>query len=91
MLVRRRSALVRIGLGIATSAMLGMAGCAGMQNPFGGGSPQEMAAADRPPPMVQNCGIVTIGSPTKYACNGKTYTSFDLLKLRQSWEKSHGG
>jgi hypothetical protein len=40
--------------------------------------------------MVQNCGIVSIGSPTKYACNGKTYTSFELLKLRLAWEKEHG-
>ena len=34
------------------------------------------AAGDNPPPLVQNCGIVSISSPTKYACNGKTYTSF---------------
>ena len=41
--------------------------------------------------MVQNCGIVSIGSPSNYACDGKVYTAFQLAKLRQDWEKSHGG
>jgi hypothetical protein len=34
-------------------------------------------------PNVADCAIVSIGSPTKYACNGKTYTSFALTDLRQ--------
>jgi hypothetical protein len=85
-MVKRKSEIVRLGLAVV---MITMAGCASMQSP-GGGPPQQVADADRPPPMVQNCGIVSIGSPTKYACNGKTYTSFELLKLRLAWEKSHG-
>ena len=84
---RRRKKLVRLSV---AAALVAISGCAWMQRP--GGAPQEqMADTDVPPPMVQNCGIVTIGSPTKYACNGKTYTSFELLKLRQDWEKTHGG
>jgi hypothetical protein len=88
MRVKWKRKILRGSLAVATIAL---AGCAGMQ-PHGSGSAyQQVAAADRPPPMVQNCGIVSIGSPTKYACDGKVYTSFDLLKLRQYWEKNHGG
>jgi hypothetical protein len=86
--VKANREFLRIGLATATIAL---AGCAGMQPHGSGSSYQEVAAADRPPPMVQNCGIVGIGSPTKYACDGKVYTSFDLLKLRLAWENNHGG
>jgi hypothetical protein len=84
-MVKRKSDIVRLGLAVV---MITVAGCASMQP--SGRPPQQVADADRPPQMVQDCGIVSIGSPTKYACNGKTYTSFDLLKLRLAWEKSHG-
>jgi hypothetical protein len=33
-------------------------------------------------PRVQDCGIVGIGSPSKFACDGKVYTSFQLAKLQ---------
>ena len=85
MKVKLGRGLLRLGL---AAVMIAASGCAWMQ---GGSSYQQVAAADSAPPMVQNCGIVSIGSPSKYACNGKVYTSFDLLKLRQDWEKSHGG
>ncbi len=81
--------LMRLGL---AAGMIATAGCAVMHSQRGiGSSNDQVAAADVPPPQVQNCGIVSIGSPSKYACNGKVYTSFDLLKLRQDWEKNHGG
>jgi hypothetical protein len=86
--VEGKREFLRRSLAVATIAL---AGCAAMQPRSGDSSYQQVAAADRPPPMVQNCGLVSIGSPTKYACDGKVYTSFDLLKLRQDWEKSHGG
>jgi hypothetical protein len=34
---------------------------------------------------------VSIGSPSKFVCNGKVYTSFELARLRQDWAKAHGG
>ena len=40
-------------------------------------------------PHVQDCAIVAISSPTKYACNGKVYTSFQLAKLRLDEEKKY--
>jgi hypothetical protein len=47
-------------------------------------------AGSGPPPVVQNCAIVGISSPSKFACDGKVYTSFQLMKLRQDWDKSRG-
>jgi hypothetical protein len=40
-------------------------------------------------PRVEDCAIVGISSPTKYACNGKVYTSFQLAKLRMDQEKQY--
>src|SRR5262249_13012767 len=40
-----------------------------------------------PPPRVQDCGLISSGSPTKYVCNGKVYTTFDLFRMRIAWEK----
>ena len=88
MMEKRGRWLMRLGL---VAGMFAVSGCAATPWGGGGSSYQQVAAADRPPPMVQDCGIVGIGSPTKYACNGKVYTSFDLLKLRLDWEKTHGG
>ena len=28
---------------------------------------------------------------SNYACGGKVYTAFQLAKLREDWEKNHGG
>jgi hypothetical protein len=40
-------------------------------------------------PRVEDCAIVGISSPTKYACNGRVYTSFQLAKLRMDEEKKY--
>jgi hypothetical protein len=78
----------RVGL---SAAALALAGCAAMPSFLGAkGAPAHQASgASGPPPRVQNCGIVSIGSPTKYVCNDKVYTSFDLASLREDWAKSH--
>jgi hypothetical protein len=73
----------------STILAISACGCSAMA-PFGGTS-NKQASAQTPPPLVQNCGIVSIGSPSNYACDGKVYTAFQLAKLRQDWEKSHGG
>jgi hypothetical protein len=87
MVLKRKRKLMCLSLG---AMMITVTGCSSMQYFRGGMSPQQ-AAGDNPPPLVQNCGIVSISSPTKYACNGKTYTSFELLKLRLAWEKDRAG
>jgi hypothetical protein len=87
-MVKRGKEFVRVGI---ATVMIAVSGCSWMQHPGRGAQSQQMADADVPPPFVQDCAIVSISSPSKFACNGKTYTTFDLLKLRLAWEKSHGG
>jgi hypothetical protein len=62
---------LRVGLGAVAFAALTLAGCS--NNPFSDYGPS---------PRVADCAIVSIGSPTKYACNNKVYTSFDLADIR---------
>ncbi len=59
----------RLSVGLA----LAIAGCAAFA---------AVAGAD-PVPRVQDCGIVTISSPTKYICKGKVYTAYQLQHLRE--------
>ncbi len=77
---REKYHLRRLGL---AAAMLALAGCSAMAPSTG----TQQASAAGPPPLVQNCGLVGIGSPSKFACNGKVYTTFQLAKLREDWEK----
>jgi len=76
-------------LGAAAIAAMA-AGCAVATMPSGGGwgpPPTKMVTtADGKrvvDPRVQDCAIVGIGSPTKYACNGKVYTSIQLSQMTQ--------
>jgi hypothetical protein len=41
------------------------------------------AANGDPVPRVQNCIAINTGTPSKYVCNGKTYTSHELRKMRE--------
>lgn len=67
--------------GIALAILIGgMTGCSML--PQKGWGPTPAGA----PPLVQNCAIVGISSPTRFACNGKVYTTFDLEKQRLAWE-----
>jgi hypothetical protein len=71
-----RSVLPAIALGAAMAAL--SAGCA------------EVAPATTPAagttahaaPHIWDCGLVSSGSPSKYVCNGKVYTTFQLAKIR---------
>ena len=38
-----------------------------------------------PPPDVNDCALISTGSPNKYVCNGKTYTSFQLSRWRAQY------
>jgi hypothetical protein len=75
------------------AALTAVTGCSGMRMQLPGltGSAQPTSAnSANPLPIVQNCGIVAIGSPTKYACDGKVYTSFELARLRENRDQNHG-
>ena len=64
-------------------------GCAAMsptppaQN---GGTAQ---AAPTPIPLVQNCGVLSTGTPSRFVCDGKVYTSFQLARLREDAAKKY--
>jgi hypothetical protein len=43
-----------------------------------------MVSTGDPVPRVQNCiAINAVETPARYVCNGKTYTSHELRKLRE--------
>jgi hypothetical protein len=62
----------RVSIGAAAFAALTLAGCT--SNPFSDYGPS---------PRVADCAISTIGSPSKYACDGTVYTSFQLADIRE--------
>jgi len=57
-------------------------GCAGFGPPFA-----NQAAGTAP--LVQNCAVLNTGTPSRFACNGKVYTSFQLAKLREDEAKRY--
>jgi hypothetical protein len=54
----------------------------------GGAAKTEKPKITTAPPLVQDCGVVAISTPARYACNGKTYTSFQLTKMRADYAKN---
>ncbi len=54
----------------------------------GGAAATEKPKLTTSPPLVQNCGVVAISTPARFACNGKTYTSFQLTKIRNDYAKN---
>ena len=64
-------------------------GCASM-SPIGptpaGGTAQ---ASAKPVPRVQDCGVLSSGSPSRFVCNGKGYSSYQLAKLRETETKKY--
>jgi hypothetical protein len=40
-------------------------------------------AGDKPALRVQDCINIGSGTPSKYVCGGKVYTSHELRKLRE--------
>lgn len=77
--------------GIVTCFLV-FGGCAGFgpspvitQNP-GSGAVQ---VAAQPAPRVQDCGVIQTGTPSRFACDGKVYTSYQLAKLREDEAKRY--
>ncbi len=75
----RRHAIAACALAIAIS------GCAGSSLSWPTTQPAApmQTAGDKPVPRVQDCININSGSPSKYVCGGKTYTSHELRKLRE--------
>ncbi len=81
--IRRSLAILSIGFALAT------AGCAASAQPAP--APASTVARTDPRPNVQDCGIVTISSPSKYVCNGKVYTAYQLQHLKEQYVSARAG
>jgi hypothetical protein len=96
MLVRRndmsKSANL-LGAGVVACALtIALGGCAGSSSMnWWTGTPVAPAstASGQPIPRVQDCININSGTPSKYVCNGKTYTHHELRKIRE--EAAEGG
>lgn len=78
-------------LGLVAAAMLVLCGCTSNGEATGYdfsnlATPFIRGAKMPGPPRVENCGLVTIGTPTLYVCNGKLYTSYQLAAIREGKE-----
>jgi hypothetical protein len=80
--------------GALALAMLAMAGCATRSessSSSGANTAAAPQAAATPVPYVENCAETNCGSPSKFVCNGKSYTSFQLAKIREDEAKKLSG
>jgi hypothetical protein len=85
--IMQRVASTVIGVALVT-----LAGCASITSlssgTWGAGGSTSQASA-RPIPRVQDCAVLNTGTPSRFACNGKVYTSFELAKLRENEAKKY--
>jgi hypothetical protein len=86
---RMNSKFLRMSIA-AGVIVVALAGCSSSNS--GGNFPPPGAAMANgkptgPPPNVADCTVVSVGSPQKYVCNGKQYTSFDLERMREEYQK----
>jgi len=74
---------------VSAVVIVAAAGCDTIQSTLTPAWTPSQTAGTAPVPRVEDCAIVAISSPTKYACNGKVYTSFQLAKLRLEEEQKY--
>ena len=71
------------------SALMAFAGCSTIPaNSTVAHGPAAISSA-RHVPRVQNCGVLDAGTPSRFVCDGKVYTSFQLAKLREDEAKKY--
>jgi len=100
---RIRSNLLKLSGFLKAGAMAGAialatAGCATMATTADPPSAPAAAVSQTasvkpvtPPPDVTDCAIVTLSTPTLYACGGKVYTVFQLQHLREQASAAKAG
>jgi hypothetical protein len=67
-------------------------GCAGFGPPPAvsqNSSAGAVQIAAQPAPRVSDCAVIQTGTPSRFACNGKVYTSYQLAKLREDEAKRY--
>ncbi len=88
--MRRTKPLCSWRLMIVSAVVIASAaGCAMIQGTVTPAWTPSQTAGTARAPRVEDCAIVAISSPTRYACNGKVYTSFQLAKMRMEEEKKY--
>ncbi|MGO9453396.1 MAG: hypothetical protein ACLQDV_20465 [Candidatus Binataceae bacterium] len=87
MKTRWESKFLRAGIagGIIAVALAGCSTSGGGNLPPPAATAVAGAKPVEPPPDVHDCAVVSMGSPTKYVCNGKIYTTFELTKMREDY------
>ena len=77
---------------VVASALMVLTGCSGVasESPVtqGPGANTSQVAA-KPIPRVQDCGVLNTGTPSRFVCDGKVYTSFQLARLREDAAKKY--
>ena len=72
------------------SSLILLAGCAAASPESSSGSAANASQAIHTRiPRVADCGVLNTGSPSRFVCDGKVYTSFQLAKLREEEAKKY--
>ena len=80
------------GIVAAAAIVTMLAGCGPASSGGSGSSPPPVSAIMNskmtcPSPKVADCGLMSVGSPQKFICDGKPFTSFDLSTMRIACER----
>jgi hypothetical protein len=82
------STRIRTAMAIASLLALCAAGCSSA-NPVSSTQPASQQAVSAPPPVVQDCTLLTLSPPAEYVCpDHKVYTSTQLRQLREAYQSS---
>ncbi len=82
----------RLASAVIGGALVTLGGCASFTSLSTGnwrtGGTTSQASA-QPVPRVQDCGVLQTGTPSRFVCNGKVYTSFQLATFREDAAKKY--
>jgi hypothetical protein len=74
---------------VSAAMIASAAGCATIQSTITPAWTPSQTAGTAQAPRIEDCALVGISSPSRWACNGKVYTSFQLAKMRMDEEKKY--
>ena len=77
-------------LTLASAVMIAsVAGCDTIQSTMTPAGTLSQTVGTAQVPRLEDCTVFNISTPTRYACNGKVYTSYQLAKARMAEEKKY--
>jgi hypothetical protein len=77
---------------LVASTMTAAVGCAGISSRDSADRDSRgltSEASTKRVPRVQDCGVLDTGTPSRFVCDGKVYTAFQLAKLREGEAKKY--